>query len=222
MLVSAVVKVIGRQRAYLASAEIYSPDTTPPQVSCGAADGAWHTSDVTIAYTQVIPNRGWRTPRSASFQLDNECAGRNRDGRCRDENSREVCNTIGACTTAGPITGNKVDKKPPTITITSPAADATYQVNAVVGADYDCADGGSGVASCQGPVANGRPIDTSSAGTKTFTVTATDTAGNSSTLTVTYSVGRPCRSATSRSSKATRDQRMRSSPSRSPQRAARP
>ena len=96
-------------------------------------------------------------------------------------NSRQVCNTVGGCTTAGPITGNKVDKKPPTITITSPAANATYQLNASVAASYACSDGGSGVASCQGPVANGSPINTSSTGTKTFTVTATDTVGNPST-----------------------------------------
>ena len=37
--------------AVLTSAEIYSADTTPPQVSCGAADGAWHNSNVVIACT---------------------------------------------------------------------------------------------------------------------------------------------------------------------------
>jgi uncharacterized repeat protein (TIGR01451 family) len=103
-------------------------------------------------------------------------------------NSRQVCNTVGDCTTAGPITGHQVDKKPPTITTTSPAADATYQLNGIVGASYACVDGGSGVASCQGPVAKGSAIDTSSRGTKTFTVTATDNAANPSTRTVRYSV----------------------------------
>jgi uncharacterized repeat protein (TIGR01451 family) len=44
------------------------------------------------------------------------------------------------------------------------------------------------VASCQGPVANGVPIDTSSTGTKTFTVTAADNVGNSSDVAITYSV----------------------------------
>jgi uncharacterized repeat protein (TIGR01451 family) len=81
-----------------------------------------------------------------------------------------------------------VDKKPPTITITSPAANATYQLSASVGAGYVCGDVGSGIASCQGPVGNGSSINTSSTGTKTFTVTATDTVGNASTLAVTYNV----------------------------------
>jgi probable HAF family extracellular repeat protein len=80
------------------------------------------------------------------------------------------------------------DTTPPTITITSPAANATYQLNASVGASYACVDSGSGVASCQGTVANGSPINTSSTGTKSFTVTATDNAGNPATLTVTYTV----------------------------------
>ena len=42
--------------------------------------------------------------------------------------------------------------------------------------------------SCTGPVANGSLVDTSSNGTKRFVVTAVDTVGNSSTVSVTYSV----------------------------------
>jgi hypothetical protein len=42
--------------------------------------------------------------------------------------------------------------------------------------------------SCQGPVANASPINTSSSGTRAFTVTSTDNVGNPSTFTVTYSV----------------------------------
>ena len=78
--------------------------------------------------------------------------------------------------------------KAPTITIASPAAGATYGVNVKVAASYACSDGGAGVTSCAGPVANGSFINTSSMGTRTFAVTATDTVGNSSTRTVTYTV----------------------------------
>ena len=71
------------------------------------------------------------------------------------------------------------DLTPPTVTITTPADGAVYAVGQVVLADYDCTDeaGGSGLATCDGPVANGDPIDTS-LGTHTFTVSATDVAGN--------------------------------------------
>jgi uncharacterized repeat protein (TIGR01451 family) len=80
------------------------------------------------------------------------------------------------------------DNIPPTITITSPGANATYQLNATIAASYACTDSGSGVATCQGTVANGSPINTSSTGTKTFTVTSTDNVGNTDAVTVTYNV----------------------------------
>ena len=80
------------------------------------------------------------------------------------------------------------DVTAPAITITSPVANATYQLNGSIAASYACTDSGSGVASCQGTVANGSLINTSSTGTKTFTVTLTDNVGNTSSSSVTYSV----------------------------------
>jgi hypothetical protein len=81
-----------------------------------------------------------------------------------------------------------VDTTKPTITITTPANGANYSLNQVVKANYSCQDGGSGLNSCQGKVPNGRDIDTGSTNTKTFTVTATDNAGNQHSVTHTYSV----------------------------------
>jgi hypothetical protein len=83
------------------------------------------------------------------------------------------------------------DTTPPTITLTTPPEGAAYTLNQVVKADYSCQDdepGGSGVQSCVGNVASGSAIDTASAGTKTFTVDATDNAGNTGSLTHHYSV----------------------------------
>ena len=82
------------------------------------------------------------------------------------------------------------DTTKPTITLTTPADGATYSFNQAVNASYSCQDeaGGSGLKSCQGTVANGSAIDTASAGSKTFTVTATDNAGNQDSVTQTYSV----------------------------------
>ena len=82
------------------------------------------------------------------------------------------------------------DTTAPTIAITTPADGATYTLGQIVNADYSCEDeaGGSGVASCVGDVANGGPIDTSTVGSKTFTVNAEDNAGNPASLTHNYSV----------------------------------
>src|SRR5678816_1476717 len=107
-------------------------------------------------------------------------------------NDRLICDALGWCSTAGPISGNQIDKKAPTITINSPIA-TTYQLNAVVAASYTCTDGGSGMSSgvalCQGSVASGSAIDTSSTGTKTFIVNAKDSVGNAAvTASVVYTV----------------------------------
>ena len=53
-------------------------------------------------------------------------------------------------------------------------------------AQYTCADAGSGIATCAGTVPNGTPIDTWTKGVKTFVVTATDSVGNTTSRTVTY------------------------------------
>jgi hypothetical protein len=85
----------------------------------------------------------------------------------------------------GPV---RIDRTAPTITISSPVAGASFAVGTNVTATYTCTDGESGVASCLGTVASGARLDTATPGTKSFTVNAADSAGNTSTRTVTYTV----------------------------------
>ncbi len=91
---------------------------------------------------------------------------------------------FSACRT---VTGDATD---PTVTIDEPDDGDTYSQNEEVFADYHCDDepGGSALKSCTGPVADGEPIDTSTLGTFTFTVTAEDNAGNTASKTHTYTV----------------------------------
>src|SRR5205823_36766 len=81
------------------------------------------------------------------------------------------------------------DTTAPTITLAVPADGATYTAGSVVQADFACEDevDGSGIASCAAPVSSGAKIDTS-VGTHSFTVKATDVAGNTSSVTSTYIV----------------------------------
>ena len=81
-----------------------------------------------------------------------------------------------------------VDTKAPSIGVTTPAPGAVYGVGERVAADYSCSDDGSGIASCVGSVADGAALDTGSPGQKTFTVQATDNAGNPASKSVSYSV----------------------------------
>ncbi|MGZ4281260.1 MAG: OmpL47-type beta-barrel domain-containing protein, partial [Gaiellaceae bacterium] len=84
----------------------------------------------------------------------------------------------------------KVDAEPPTVTITRPKEGASFKQHKIVKANYKCADKGkgSGLDTCVGDVPSGSPIDTSTAGSHTFTVTATDKAGNTTTVTHHYTV----------------------------------
>jgi hypothetical protein len=101
--------------------------------------------------------------------------------------SRAVADNVGHSTTAGPITGNKIDRKAPGITISAPTG-VTYTLGQAVAASYSCSDGGSGVASCSGTYNNGANIDTITVGVHTFTVQSTDNVGNTSTAEVSYNV----------------------------------
>jgi hypothetical protein len=84
----------------------------------------------------------------------------------------------------------KADSDKPTANITRPADGASYKLGQFVKANYKCADkaSGSGIDTCVGTVPFDSPIDTTSVGDHSFTVTATDKAGNQTVKTVHYSV----------------------------------
>jgi FecR protein len=82
------------------------------------------------------------------------------------------------------------DVTAPAITLSAPPQGAVYARNQAVAVSYACADeaGGSGLASCNASVASGGALDTSTVGVHTFTVTASDNAGNTAFVTHTYTV----------------------------------
>jgi hypothetical protein len=84
---------------------------------------------------------------------------------------------------------------PPTASITTPTNGATYAQGKVVDSSFTCTEGagGPGIASCLDQTGNppGAPIDTSTTGTHTFTVTATSKDGLTGTASVTYTVAAP-------------------------------
>lgn len=80
------------------------------------------------------------------------------------------------------------DVAAPDVSITAPVDAGEYVLGAIEPAGFTCTDDASGVAACDGPVADGSPFDTSTLGTHTFTVDAEDNAGNLASLTHTYTV----------------------------------
>jgi len=163
------------------------PDTAAPTVSCAAPDLSWHADNVALACTASDGASGLANPADASFTLVTSVAAGGEDASA-GTNSRTICDVAGNCATAGPIPGNKVDRRPPDIVVTTPKSGAEYQLNQAVNAVYGCADGGSGQGTCVGTAPSLTPIDTSSLGSKTFVVNATDAVGNPSSATRTYTV----------------------------------
>jgi Big-like domain-containing protein len=85
---------------------------------------------------------------------------------------------------ATPLT---IDTTGPAISIAAPADGASLALGETAAAAFTCSDP-AGVASCAGTRDTGAALDTAGAGERRFTVVATDTLGNTSTRTVSYSV----------------------------------
>ena len=189
-------------------------DTTGFTVTCSATNGAGLSTSSTVtikrdatppvivgARTPAANLAGWNnTTVAVAFtctdNLSGVAPGYPTGGTTLTANTPVIGTTVsGVCvdlagnsnsTSVGPI---KIDETPPSVTITAPVNSGTYLLNATVASNFTCSDALSGIASCIGPVANGTNFDTSSTGTHTFTVTATDVAGNQTQVTSTYTVG---------------------------------
>jgi hypothetical protein len=166
------------------SSATFKYDATSPTVTASpdrAADkNGWYNHAVTVSFSGVDATSGGVACAAAKVYSGPDSATASVSGSCTD-----AAGNVGTGTLKF-----KYDATSPTITITVPANGGTYTLKAAVASSYSCADGTSTVAAggCTGPVANKANIDTSSVGSKSFTVTATDVAGNTATKTVTYSV----------------------------------
>ena len=158
----------------------------PALQSCDAPDGQWHANNVTLDCTYSDGGSG---PADQTVGLSTDVAAGSEDANATASTSSQACDAVGNCAaTPAAISGNKIDRQAPSITITSPT-NTTYLLNQAVAAGYSCADGGAGIATCDGPVASGSRIDTTSAGAKTFAVQASDNAGNTASQSASYAVG---------------------------------
>jgi hypothetical protein len=147
----------------------------------------WYATDQLASCAFSDEPSGLADPSDASFTLSTSVPDGTETSSALT-GSRVVCDVAGNCITAGPIGPFMIDKKAPDIMINSPTTLTTYTLNQVATASYSCTDGGSGVASCTGPVPSGAHLDTTTVGVHQFTVNAVDNVGNKSSQTVTYFV----------------------------------
>jgi sugar lactone lactonase YvrE len=186
-------------------------DTPGQVVTCTATSGGTTTASVTIQREATLPKlstsiapppnaAGWNTttPVTVGFAATalsgipaNGCtppikivangANQQVNGSCTDTAGNRSAATVTL----------NVDTLAPTVTITAPANGASYAEGAQLTANYACNDVISGISGCLGSVPNNAPINTTSSGPQSFTVTATDVAGNVTSNTVNYTVGAP-------------------------------
>jgi hypothetical protein len=163
-------------------------DQTAPTVACATPSTGWSATDVAISCTATDAASGLANPGQALLTLSTSVPG-GTETASATTGSATVCDVAGNCATVGPITALKVDRLPPSITITAPGG--TYTTGQLVIAAYSCTDGGSGVATCVGPQPSGSLVNTLLVGTHSFVVDATDAVGNHSQAVATYTVTAP-------------------------------
>jgi hypothetical protein len=151
-----------------------APIVTPVITGTAGLNG-WYTSNVELSWL-VSGN-----PAPTKSGCDNEKV-RNSTG------TTYICSASNSVGSAQQSITIKVDTVAPKVTFNKPANGATYALNKIELASYTCTDTISGVGSCLGTVANGASINTSTPGVQTFSVVATDNAGNTFTRSISYTV----------------------------------
>jgi lysophospholipase L1-like esterase len=89
---------------------------------------------------------------------------------------------------AGSILTVSIDEVDPTADLQFPVDGGEVTLGEELSVAFSCDDDRSGVASCVGTQDDGDALDTSTVGLQTFTVEATDSAGNTDSTSVTYRV----------------------------------
>lgn len=156
-------------------------DATPPSITGSGSPppnvNGWDNGPVTVSFSATDATSGVASV-SGPMTVSGEGANQKVTGTATDNAGNNSFFDVFV----------NIDLTPPAVTITRPANGERILIGTAVAASYSGSDALSGIDSVVGTAANVANIDTGSAGTKTFTVTATDKAGNTASQSVTYEV----------------------------------
>lgn len=160
-------------------------DSEPPVIECEPSDGVWHGANVSIDCTAHDDGSGLADPADAAFSLSTSVPDGAEDGNA-STGTRQVCDAAGNCATAGPISGNKVDRKAPTLSLPADrTVDATSPAGATVSYSASASDGADPSPGVSCTPASGSVF---AIGTTSVACTATDHVGNAADGTFTVTV----------------------------------
>jgi hypothetical protein len=162
-------------------------DKTKPSITASRTPApnsfGWNNVDVTASYTagDALSGLDASSPATGSHLFNTEGVNQS--------HTFTVTDKAGNSESAS-ISNVNIDKTAPAITITTPAQNGSYVLNSVVAANFSTSDALSGLdmSTQTSTVPQGNNIDTASVGSKAFTISVTDKAGNPASKTNNYNV----------------------------------
>src|SRR5437867_5584359 len=184
-------------KVYTVIADTIAPITTASATPAANGEG-WNNSNVTVTLS-ATDNAGGRGVQSITYILAGEQTG---GGSVAGSSTSILITTEGVTTVtyhardnAGNVEADKtlvikIDKTAPTLTM--PILASSYTFDGTVTLNFSTSDGVSGVGSSQATfngstVTSGTTVTLTKAGTNTFTLTATDEAGNTANSSKSFS-----------------------------------
>lgn len=153
-------------------------DRKAPFVSCGSADGSWHTSNVIVSCSASEGGSGLANNSDSSFSLVTSVPpGGESDSAFTG--TRDVCDAVNNCAPGGHVGPFRIDRSAPSIALTTTSVDATSGSGSAVSA--------FGASASDGPYDPSPPVSclpaTVAIGDQSISCSATDQAGNTTTNT---------------------------------------
>ena len=198
-LVETDALVLGVHRYAVRTVTVVAPETTAPTVSVATAQqqgpGGWFPGSVDVTLTASDAGSGvrylyWGVDTTTLDFVSVEV----KSFRISDEGTHQVryqADDWQGNMSALATRQINIDRTDPEVNLQGFVEGEEFEQDERVAIEYACEDALSGIQSCVGDIGSGDFLDTSTPGTRTFRVTATDRAGNEHIVDRSYTVLEP-------------------------------